>query len=70
VRPWLVRPGKWLFLNDFLVGKPVSTTLRSDPRNLFIEQVNYTLPYSLSLSGGRLTQLGQVLSQISMGGIF
>jgi hypothetical protein len=71
--PWLVRPAQWIFMNDFLVGKPVSTTLGSllatDLRCAFVEQVTYTAPYSLSWSGGRLSRLDQILAQVTMGGM-
>lgn len=63
VYPWDVQPGKWLFVPDFLVGRPQaeSTDLGSDPRNIFVEGVTYTAPFSISISGeaagGSLAQL-------------
>lgn len=63
VYPWDVQPGKWLFVPDFLAGKPSpdSTNLIDDPRTVFIEGVTFTAPFSLSISGesggGSLSQL-------------
>jgi len=69
VRPWRVRPARWILMNDFLVGKPLGTALASDLRCAFIEQVTYTAPYGVSWNGGRLGTLDQVLAQIRMRGM-
>ncbi len=69
VRPWRVRPARWILMNDFLVGKPLGTALASDLRCAFIEQVTYTAPYSVVWSGGQLGTLDQVLAQIRMRGM-
>ena len=69
LRPWDVRPGQWIFMNDFLVGKPLGATLATDLRCAFIEQVTYTAPYSLTWASGRLSLLDQVLAQLTMGGM-
>ena len=38
VFPWAVRPGKWIFVPDFMPGFiPPNTNLRSDPRWKFLE---------------------------------
>lgn len=73
VWPWDVKPGKWLFVPDFLVGKPrVSTStpaaLRKDPRNKFLESVRYTAPYGLDLSGGKTDKLSQLVAKINYTG--
>jgi len=63
VYPWDVQPGKWLFVPDFLTGKPKPETsnLNDDPRTIFIEGITYTAPWSVSISGesggGNLAQL-------------
>lgn len=70
VRPWLVRPGKWCRMTDFLVGKPSILSLTSDLRNIFVEQVEYIAPYEVNLKGGKYSQLPQIMAQISNGGMF
>lgn len=69
VRPWRVRPARWILMNDFLVGKPLGTALASDLRCGFIEQATYTAPYQAVWSGGKLGTLDQVLAQIKMRGM-
>lgn len=69
VDPWDVRPGKWLFLPDFLTGYAGSATLRTDPRYLFIESVQYSMPYGLTLQAGKTDTLGQQLAQLGIAGI-
>ena len=69
VRPWQVRPAQWIFMDDFLVGKPLGVTLATDLRCAFIEQVSFTAPYQVSWSGGRLSQLDQIMAQMTMGGM-
>jgi hypothetical protein len=71
IRPWAVRPARWLFLDDYLIGRGLpAAALSADPRAIFIEQVQYALPYGLSLSGGRLERLAQIMAQITSGGMF
>lgn len=70
LRPWRVQPGKWVLIADFLVGRPINlASLAQDLRCFFIESVQYTAPYTLSLSGGKLTTLDQILEQIASMGI-
>jgi len=63
VYPWDVQPGKWLFIPDFLTGRPLpaASGLGDDPRMVFIEGVTFTDPFSVSISGetggGTLAQL-------------
>jgi len=72
VRPWLIQPGQWITIPDVLIGRNVpSTNLNSDPRTYFIESVQYTAPYSVSLSGGQTDRLSQILAKITYtGGIY
>lgn len=69
VDPWDVRPGQWLFLPDFLTGFTGSPTLRTDPRYLFIESVNYATPYGLTINAGKVDTLAQRLAQLGLAGI-
>jgi len=70
IKPYLVRPGKWLIVPDFYPsGEPDITTYpRNDPRVKFIESVGYTAPYGLDLSGGKNDALSQRLAKIAYSG--
>jgi hypothetical protein len=71
VYPWNVLPGKWLFVPDFLVGRPAETSdVSLDPRNKFIESVSYSAPFSISLSGSKSDSLPQILAKITYTGGF
>jgi len=69
VRPWNVLPGKWLMFTDFLIGRVQPTTLREDPRAMFIESMTYSAPYGLQLSGVKVGTLNQVMAQLGLGGV-
>lgn len=70
VEPWDVQPGKWLMYLDFFVGRVESTTtLRDDPRAVFIESVSYQAPRSLNISGSKIRRLDQKLAQLGLSGI-
>lgn len=71
VYPWNVRPGKWLLLDDFLVGGAIPTNLaqlRNDPRAVFIESVKYSSPWGLQINGGKVYTIGQKLAKLGLGG--
>jgi hypothetical protein len=69
VDPWDIKPGKWLFLSDFLSGRTQSANLRLDPRMVFIESVSFDAPYGLTITGGKTDRLPQLLAELSLGGI-
>lgn len=70
VEPWDVQPGRWLFYNDFLVGRVEnSTAMRDDPRAVFLESVTYEAPRTLRLNGNRIRRLDQKLAQLGLSGI-
>lgn len=70
VKPWNVRPAKWLQVPDWLIGRSqAGGSLRDDPRNMFVESVRYMAPYGLSLSGNKIDTLPQVLGQLGLTGI-
>ncbi len=69
VTPWAVLPAKWLTIPDLMVGRVPDTDLRDDPRNLFIEQVTYTAPYSVQINGSKVGTLAQVLAQKGLSGL-
>lgn len=65
VDPWDVLPARWLFLNDFLAGRGIPTTLRDDPRYTFIESVTYTAPNIVQISGQKVSRLPQMLARFA-----
>lgn len=70
IKPWDVLPARWLQISDWLIGRlPPTSDLRSDPRNMFIESVQYTAPYGLSISGNKINTLPQILGQLGLTGI-
>lgn len=70
IRPWDVVPGQWVFLPDYLTGRSQpANDLRSDPRNVLVERVSYTAPYSVELNGQRFGKLPQLLAKAGLGGI-
>lgn len=70
VRPWHVRPGRWVLFSDFLPAfTPEQGDLNQDPRALFIEEVKFNLPYGVQLNGGKTTKLSQRLAQLGLAGI-
>lgn len=69
IKPWDVKAGKWLFVPDFLIGKVLPTSLRLDPRMIFIEQVTYSMPWGLQIQGGKTGKLTQKLAKLGLSGI-
>lgn len=69
VYPWNVLPGQWLKFTDLFVGRTTPTTLRLDPRAMFIETVTYTAPWGLNLKGGDTDKLPQKLAKMGLAGI-
>ncbi len=69
VMPWNVLPGKWLMFSDLLIGRIQSTNLRLDPRAMFIESVNYTVPWGLTMLGGDTDKLSQKLAKLGLAGV-
>lgn len=66
---WNVLPGRWLLFTDFLPGRSVPSSLREDPRAMFIEAVTFSAPNSLTLRGGKFETLPQILAAKGLGGI-
>lgn len=69
VHPWAIRAGKWIKVTDFLPGLTEPTTLREDPRSVFIESVTYNAPYSFSIEGSKTNTIAQKLAKLGMQGI-
>lgn len=70
VPPWDVKPGKWIFSPDFLIGRvPQNAALRDDLRMEFIESVTYRAPWDLAIRGGKVRRLDQKLAKLGLAGI-
>jgi hypothetical protein len=70
VRPWDVLPARWVHIPDFMIGRiSDATQMRDDPRYMFIESVTYTAPYSLTLTGAKVSKMPQILGQLGLAGI-
>lgn len=72
VQPWRVSPGHWISVSDLdLGGRNINVT---DPRaiasSIFIESVNFTAPYGLNITGGRVSTLKQKLYRLGLGGMY
>lgn len=64
-----VRPAQWLFFPDFLTGLTPTVGPRNDPRALFIENVKYIAPATISINGSKVGTLNQQLAQLGLLGI-
>lgn len=70
VKPWNVKPGRWVFFPDFMVGRvQPRTALRDDPRMAFIENVSYQAPWGVSFNGSKSSRLDQKLARLGLSGI-
>jgi hypothetical protein len=70
VWPWNVLPGRWIMLADWLMGQKIMTSsLRDDLRNRFIESVTYTAPWGLQINGAKVSTLPQLLARLGLSGI-
>jgi hypothetical protein len=69
VKPWAVKPGRWLLFPDFLVGRSQPSDLRQDPRAMFIERVVFSLPRGLQLDGSKVSTVEQKIARLGLMGI-
>lgn len=67
IEPWQMRAGKWIQITDFLIGEGEYDTMRKDPRIVFAEEVTYTMPFGLSITGSKISKLTQRLKQLGVG---
>lgn len=70
IQPWDVKPARWLFQPDMLVGRhpPITAeTLGNDPRAILIDTVKYSTPYGLNITGKKFSQLDQMLAKNGLG---
>lgn len=73
VRPWMIRPGKWVLFNDFIpgLGAPVSASFHSDKRMLRVESVQFDMrtPYSVQFTGGISSRYDQRSARLGLRGM-
>lgn len=69
VYPFAVMPGQWMLFPDFLVGRTLPQVFREDPRLMFIETARYRAPWGLTLQGGDVDKLSQLLAQFGLAGV-
>ena len=68
VFPWDVRPGRWIFVSDALIGRYTDIDdLYEDPRYIFIESVNYDAPWGITLNGSRTGTFDQMMARLGLG---
>lgn len=68
VKPWNVRPGKWLQFTDLLVGRPLGDDLINDPRAMLVESVSFDAPYTVRLQGQKAGRFDQRLARLGLAG--
>lgn len=71
VEPWNILPAKWIFYPDLLTGRnpPVtSATLATDQRATFIQNIRFTAPNRVSISGERIGKSTQVFAKFGLAG--
>jgi hypothetical protein len=69
VQPWDIRPGKWIATPDFVPTQKTPLRVGDDPRAMFIETVSYTMPDQVSITGGTVDTLPQILGQLGLSGV-
>ena len=70
VMPWQVLPGRWIMARDLLIGRVADSVLiEDDPRVMFVESVNYTVPNKVNLRGSKVRRLDQKLAKLGLAGI-
>ena len=70
VAPWDVQPAKWAAIPDFYWGSATrSLGPRNDPRTFFIEQVDFTAPNLVVLTGKKVNKLPQFMAKMGLGSI-
>jgi hypothetical protein len=69
IEPWDVRPCKWVGIPTFLSSFGLKIEdVRNDPRVFFGEEVNFTAPDQVTISGAKIRKLPQLLARMGLGG--
>lgn len=66
ILPWDVRPGKIVFLPDTILGNVQKSDIRTDPRVMFLEEIEYTAPDTINLKGKKVMKFDQLLNQLGL----
>lgn len=73
VRPWMIRPGKWILFNDFIpgLGAPVAGSFHKDKRMLRVESVQFDMrtPYAVQFTGGISSRYDQRSARLGLRGM-
>jgi hypothetical protein len=67
IDPWDIRPGKWLELLDFRSYGVSPTDIYENPSTVFIEEVSYTAPNQVQMSGKKIQRVEQLLARLGIG---
>jgi len=69
IDPWDVNPAEFVYFPDFMPGReiPTGSSLNSSLKSGFIEVVQYTAPYDLSIDSQKTGNLDQVLAKVGLG---
>lgn len=71
IYPWDIRPGKWIFVSDWLIGREKASPIYLDKRCKFVESVSFSAPYTVGIQGSPYDTLSQMLAKITYtGGIY
>ena len=69
VEPWDVLPCKWVGIPTMLTSFPFNiSSPRTDPRIFFGEEVTYTAPDKIEITGARISKLNQLMAKLGLGG--
>lgn len=70
IMPWSVEAGRWLRINDFLIGTTTPDDIFEDVQAVFLETVNFTAPNQITFEGGYVNTLAQWLAKFGLGGSY
>lgn len=62
-----LRPGQYIGIND--IPDYMSSGIKSAPRYIFAETINYTAPYGVTITGSTISTLPQKLAKLGISGL-
>lgn len=70
VEPWDVLPCKWVAIPTFLASFGIKIeNIKDDPRVFFGEEVNFTAPDQVTISGAKVRKLAQYMAKLGLGSV-
>jgi hypothetical protein len=70
IEPWDVLPCKWVAIPTFLSSMGIKVEdMRNDPRVFFAEEVNFTAPDQVNISGAKVSKLNQYMAKLGLGNL-